>query len=62
MKIGKDHQPQTGQIATIMDITLNKPTTAPTDTNRGLYSSMSLIPEILGMMKDEKIISPNMMV
>jgi len=55
-KINRDHHPQPGQMATIKDITLTRPTTAPSDTNLGLYSSMSRMPEIRGMMKVENII------
>jgi hypothetical protein len=51
VKIGRDHHPQTGQMAIMIDIMLTTPTAAPTDTNRGLYSSTLLVPAILGMIK-----------
>lgn len=57
MKIAKDHHPHTGHIATIKLITLISPTTAPIETNLGLYYSTSVIPEILGMMKVVKSMS-----
>ena len=44
--IRKDHQPHTGHIATNKDITATRPTTAPIDTNLGLYSSMFFASEI----------------
>ena len=61
-KMGKDHQPHTGQIATRRLMTATRPTTAPIDTSLGLYSSMFLASEILGMMKEEKIMRLKMMV
>ena len=57
IKISNDHQPQTGQIATINEITLTKPTTAPIEINLGLYSSTLVRPDILGMIKEVKSIS-----
>ena len=51
IKIAKDHHPHTGQIATNILITLTKPTTAPIDTNLGLYSSTLSVPAILGIIK-----------
>ena len=57
MKMAKDHHPHTGQIATNKLITLISPTTAPIDTSLGLYSSTSLVPEILGIIKVVKSIS-----
>ncbi len=54
IKIRSDHQPQTGHIAIIKDITLTKPTTAPIETSLGLYSSTFVFPDILGMMKEVK--------
>ena len=62
MKIGSDHQPHTGQIATIREITLIKPTTAPIDTNLGLYYSMFFVFAILGIIKAEKSIRQTMSV
>lgn len=38
MKMAKDHHPHTGQMATNRLITLTRPTTAPIETNLGLYS------------------------
>lgn len=51
MNIGKDHHPQTGQIAIIIEMMLTNPTTAPIEISFGLYSSTSVIPEILGIIK-----------
>ena len=44
--IRNDHHPHTGHIATKSDITATNPTTAPIDTNLGLYSSIFLAYEI----------------
>lgn len=62
IKISKDHHPQTGQIAMINEITLIKPTAAPIGTSLGLYSSISDVPAILGMMKVEKTMRQTIMV
>lgn len=51
INIGKDHHPQTGQIAMIIEMILISPTTAPIEINLGLYYYTSLIPEIRGIMK-----------
>jgi len=60
--MARDHHPQTGQIATIIDITLTKPTTAPIEINLGLYYSISVVPDILGIIKDVKSIIDTMIV
>lgn len=62
MKMRRDHHPHTGQIAIMIEITLIRPTTAPIEINFGLYYSTSLIPEILGMIKEVKSIIDMMMV
>ena len=62
MKIGRDHHPQTGQMAIISEMTLMTPTTAPMGTSLGLYSSISDVPEILGMTKVAKSMMVTMIV
>lgn len=44
MKIGKDANPHTGQIAIRSETTATTPTTAPTEISLGLYYSIELIP------------------
>ena len=53
IKIGKDINPHTGQIAINRETTATTPTTAPIGTNLGLYYSNDLTPKNIGRTKVE---------